>query len=347
MQPPFSTNAIIARLKGRLCLAFNQNKTLNMPQTRRSQIIMMKQKILTSLLASAAATVFAASAFAGDVDVSKTVQSGTVEKEHTDTDLFSLDTSYTGESTVRQALPIGKVSWETTDFNYGHRFLIKDKLYLRLGVEYQRYDFFGAVQPLPDHLQGISATVALEYVVQNYAAAAIEFHPGFYFENVANGRTFDVPIDAYVSFPIWKDKNVYGMAGVFTGQNFSPVVAPIGGVIWLINDKLRLQALFPRSALIYTLNDDWELSLNGEIGGYGFHVDQKGRTPSQYSGSRLEYIYERIGGQVKYTAWKNMNVALGAGYNVGTEFDFIHDGPGQKYKGVGAPYVSLSMEVNF
>ena len=39
------------------------------------------------------------------------------------------------------------------DFSYDHRFLITGKWYFRAGVEYERYDFGGTDNGLPDHLQ--------------------------------------------------------------------------------------------------------------------------------------------------------------------------------------------------
>ena len=46
------------------------------------------------------------------------------------------------------------------DFSYDHRFLITGKWYLRLGVEYERYDFDGTDNGLPDHLQAAYAHIA-------------------------------------------------------------------------------------------------------------------------------------------------------------------------------------------
>src|SRR6266699_673375 len=49
------------------------------------------------------------------------------------------------------------------DFSYAHRFLITGKWYFRAGVEYERFDFDGTNNGLPDHLQTVHALLALEY----------------------------------------------------------------------------------------------------------------------------------------------------------------------------------------
>lgn len=304
----------------------------------------MKWNIFSGLsIICAAAALFSADAIGGDTTDSKITTSGTNE-EPTPLDLFSLESTYTAKSTVRQSHPLGKQDSVYTDFDYSHRFHVTGQWYLRLGVEYQRYDFGGSPFPLPDHLQGASATIAYEYVVQGFAGAAIELHPGFYFQNNVSGKNFDVPIDLYTAFKI-KDDKVFGMIGLFEGQMFSPSVIPIGGIIWLVNDKLRLEAIFPRPALIYTLNDDWEFRVLGEAGGYGFRMDKNRANP--YGGSVVQYSYYELGAQATYSHWKPFDVSIGAGYDFQREFDFFRDGPGQKYKTAGAPYIRVSVEAKF
>ena len=51
---------------------------------------------------------------------------------------------------------------------YDHRFLITGNWYFRAGVEYERYDFGGSDNGLPDHLQALYGHLALEYVVKDF-----------------------------------------------------------------------------------------------------------------------------------------------------------------------------------
>ena len=79
------------------------------------------------------------------------------------------------------------------DFSYDHRFLITGKWYLRLGVEYERYDFDGTNNGLPDHLQAATGHIALEYVVKDFPGISLELDPGVYFQDNATWNAFDVP----------------------------------------------------------------------------------------------------------------------------------------------------------
>ena len=67
-----------------------------------------------------------------------------------------------------------------------------------------------------------------------------------------------------MTFPLKKDK-IFATVGFGWGMFQDPVVAPGGGITWLFSDKLRLQAVFPRPALVYRPNDDWDIRAVGEL----------------------------------------------------------------------------------
>ncbi|HWB60453.1 MAG TPA: hypothetical protein VG733_13235 [Chthoniobacteraceae bacterium] len=297
-----------------------------------------------------AAVIFSANSFAGNETAAPATTSGTNSAIQQTTpnshDLISIQTMYTGMSNISGILARGRQDATYEDFSYAHRFTITGNWDIRLGVEYQRYDFTGAMAPLPDHLQNFNATVAYEYVQQDFPAVAVEFHPGFSFENNVTGRNFDVPMDAFTSMKLYKDK-VFGIAGVEYDNFIWPGVSGFGGVIWLINDQWRLQAIMPRPALIYSPNDDWEFQLKAQIYGGGFRLDSSGRTPTTYQGAIVRYTYDQVGLEATYKKWKPLSITFDAGYNIQREFDFIHYGPDQKYTSSGAPFVGITFGVNF
>src|SRR5437773_4580474 len=104
------------------------------------------------------------------------------EEDENSRDLFSLESTRTFRSDFRQSV-FGRGSSLYDDFSYDHRFLIKGKWYFRAGVEYERYDFGGSANGLPDHLQGAYGHLAIEYVVHDHAGAGFELDPGVYFQN--------------------------------------------------------------------------------------------------------------------------------------------------------------------
>src|SRR6476661_4360255 len=107
----------------------------------------------------------AASAMAGSADV--ILQPSPTPADETHRNLFNYETTYTFDSDFKES-KLGDGSSLYDDFSYDHRFLISGKVYFRLGVEYERYDFGGTNNGLPDHLQGLYGHVAVEYVVKDY-----------------------------------------------------------------------------------------------------------------------------------------------------------------------------------
>ncbi len=82
--------------------------------------------------------------------------------------------------------------------------------------------------------------------MKDLPAVTIELDPGVYFQESVSWDAVDIPGKAFVTFPLKKDK-IFAVVGLGWGIYQDPPVAPGGGIIWLISDKLRLQASFPQA----------------------------------------------------------------------------------------------------
>jgi hypothetical protein len=260
-------------------------------------------------------------------------------------DLFSYETTYTFRSDFKES-KLGHGDSLYDDFSYDHRFLITGKWYFRLGVEYERYDFGGTDNGLPDHLQAAYGHIALEYVVKDHAGAGIEFDPGVYFQNHVSGDAFDIPTKAFVTFPLKKDK-IFAVIGVGWALYQDPPVAPGGGIIWLFSDKLRLQAVFPKPALVYEPNDDWEFRVIGELNYLSARTDDVVTTERklQLHDAVVEYSEYRAGVQIAYSGFKHLKLIAGAGATIERDFDFFRANQSKRID--PAPYVRIAAEAKF
>jgi hypothetical protein len=260
-------------------------------------------------------------------------------------DLFSLESTYTFNSDFHET-KLGNGESFYDDFSYDHRFLISGKWYFRAGVEYERFDFGGSENGLPNHLQSAYAHLAFEYVVHDHAGAGIELDPGVYFENRITGDAVDVPWKIFVSFPLKKDK-VFGVIGLGGSLYQHPIVAPGGGLIWLISDTMRLEGVFPKPALVYQPNDDWQFRLLAELYYESFRTDDVLTTEHklQLHNAIVEYSEDRVGLQAKYSGIKPFQFIAGAGCTVRRDFDFYR--AHQRAVADPAPYVRLSVEAKF
>ena len=117
----------------------------------------------------------AASAAAGPAEV--ILQPSPKPADENSHNLFNYETTYTFQSDFEES-KLGHGDSIYNDFSYDHRFLIKGKWYFRAGVEYERYDFGGSDNGLPDHLQALYGHLALEYDVKDNAGISVEADPG-------------------------------------------------------------------------------------------------------------------------------------------------------------------------
>ena len=126
-----------------------------------------------------------------------------------------------------------------------------------------------------------------------------------------------------------------------------PPVAPGGGIIWLFSDKLRLQAVFPKPALIYQPNDDWDFRIIGELNYPGFRTDDVLTTEHKLHlhNAVVQYSEDRAGVQVGYSGIKHLKMIAGAGFTVERNFDFFR--AHQSKSTDPAPYVRIAAEMKF
>jgi hypothetical protein len=260
-------------------------------------------------------------------------------------DLFNYETTYTFNSDFKES-KLGDGDSIYNDFSYDHRFLITGNWYFRAGVEYERYDFGGSDNGLPDHLQAASGHLALEYVVKDFPGISIELDPGVYFQNNVSSDAFDIPGKAYVTFPLKKDK-IFAVVALGWGIYQDPPVAPGGGIIWIFSDQLRLQAVFPKPALVYQPNDDWEFRIMGELNYTSFRTDDVLTTEQklQLHNAIVQYSEDRAGVQIGYTGIKHAKLIAGAGVTVERNYDFFRAHQSKRMD--PAPYVKIGAEVKF
>jgi len=285
----------------------------------------------------------AASAAAGPANV--ILQPSPAPADENSHDIFSYETTYTFSSDFKES-KLGHGDSLYNDFSYDHRFLITGKWYFRIGVEYDRYDFGGTDNGLPDHLQTASAHLALEYVVKDFAGISVELDPGVYFQDNVTWDAFDIPAKAYVTFPLKKGK-IFAVIALGGSIYQDPPVAPGGGIIWIFSDKLRLQGVFPRPALIYQPNDDWEFRITGELNYTSFRTDDVLTTERklQLHNAVVQYSEDRAGVQIAYSGLKPLKLIVGAGVTVERDFDFFR--ANQSKRTDPAPYIRVVAEAKF
>ena len=262
------------------------------------------------------------------------------------TDLFSYDGVYTFRSDFKNEPRLGEGDSLYNDFSYDHRFLITGKWYFRTGFEYERYDFGGTDNGLPDHLQAIYGHLAIEYVVKDHRWRQPRDRSWRLFSKSHHGRCLRYSMEAFRFLPAQKRQN---FRCHWLGR--SAVSGPNCRSGWrfdlAFSDNLRLEGVFPKPALVYDLNDDWQFRIAANLAYESFRTDDV-FTPLhklREHNAVVQYHETRAGLQVSYSGIKHLKITAAAGCTIVRDFDFFRVGVSERTD--PAPYVQLSADLRF
>ncbi len=272
---------------------------------------------------------------------------------------FNAETSYVGESgfEIRRDRGIdgarpgsyGRQDETHEDFEYTRRFHLVDRLYLKLGADYERFDFGTTAAPLPTSLQSITATVALEYVVQGHTALYIHSSPGVYYSDLHDVSTGNFDFQTSIGGIVPLGKSIFLLVGARFSLLAHEPVYPVFGVVWLLRDHLRLEAVPPEPRLIYSLSDKIDFFVGGELIGGAYKRDSTAYTrpgEKRFSGGVIDFSEERVGGGVTYSPIKQVDIDFSGGWDLGRDFDYYR-GAGKRFVTYGAPYAKIKISAEF
>lgn len=271
---------------------------------------------------------------------------GDEKKEAVSRDLFELESGYVFESDLHRDGSFGDQYAIGNSFSYGHRFLLSGNLYLRLGIDYSRFDFGSTSAPVPNHLQSVAGVIGVDYMHNNDVGAFLQVRPGFYTENDFDSASFDAPITLGRIFVLQPDK-LY----LFTGLNASFLrgqfpVLPLAGLIWLPNEQWKFMAILPEPRVIYSPGGKFHFWMGGQLTGGSFRTDRDNTiVPTKLNGAQVDYAEYRVGGGFIYSPCDNVSIDLGGGYAIQRRFDFHR--ADITYKTDGAPYLRVQFKAKF
>ena len=306
-------------------------------------------RIALLLIASAAAASVCSAgediSFAGeDVKMTKTTT-----LEPTPVDVFDASGAYVFQSDLNHGGSFGEQYEAESGAEYGHRFLINDHWYFRLGLAYHRFDFGNTDAPVPVHLQSGVAVIGVEYMKGPDAGAFLYFRPGFYTENKIGLNSFDCQIIAGRFWELQQDK-LYFLTGVSVAflRGGWPVL-PFAGLVWEPNEHWKILGVPPDPQIIYIINKQWEVYLQGELAGDSFrtdhHDDYVGRHIAKLSGTQVDYKDYRLGCGATWHLSHAISVDGTAGCSVQRSFNYHR--AGEYYRTDPAPYLEVALHAAF
>lgn len=270
----------------------------------------------------------------------------TTDTARTALDLIQLESSYVFESDLHNHGSFGEQDALQNSFSYSHRFLLGGKIYLRLGVAYERFDFSSTSAPVPNHLQSIAGAIALEYMVGNDVGAFLLVQPGFYTQNDLRAESFDYPITLGRVFVLQPD-HLY----LFLGANAAFLrgeypILPLAGLIWKPNAQWNLYAVVPEPRITYSPSKNLSFWAGGQLVGASFRTDRNdGIVPHKLSNAQVDYSEYRAGLGVEFHLCDDISVHLGGGYAFLRRVNF--ERAGEDFKTDPALYVRVGVRAAF
>ena len=257
--------------------------------------------------------------------------------------LWSLDlnSTYTFGSHVERSGNLGSQAEYRYEIEALRNFRITGDYYLQLGVDYERFDFSRSNSQFPYSFTSLSGEILFSYLSGDSFYPVIRLEPGIYYtRDHVTGNSFDVPIRITPGFKV--SPNLYIIFGASIDPYSNPVVFPIGGFNWKINDQFNFRAVFPRPRFSYIPNDKLEIYLGAELIGNSY---RNGPTNDRRTNNAIvEYDEERAGFGVDYTLRKGIDLEAIGGWTFERTFDYIRSGPINRSR--GSPYIKLDLKID-
>ncbi|HEU5396312.1 MAG TPA: DUF6268 family outer membrane beta-barrel protein [Verrucomicrobiae bacterium] len=281
----------------------------------------MKPKLkalLTLTLAIAAPAVFAAGGGEADSDyvVLLPVDRVTVG--------VSMNYSYVGAGNVSLPHVSGNSDAQSIDANITAEFPLNDQWFAPIGLN-SRNLLLGAVAgaPIPEQIDTLGFNAGLGYRLNSQWIFIASAGPKFYKVDGLDGDD----IGGHGMFSaIWRvEPGLTAIFGLGVEPDNEVPALPIAGVRWDIRTNLTLNLMWPRPALIYHVNRQFDVfvAAGGEFAvfradsGLGSQIGHPG-----FNNALGTYRDFELGAGAQYRIARGWKVGLDAGYSLGREIDY-------------------------
>ena len=279
------------------------------------------------------------------------------DKDKVALDTFEEESVYVGGSTFREKEFRGPFersygSFDEGQFSvdYAHRFQVVGRVYLKLGVDYERFDFGTTNAPLPSSLQSLTSTVALEYVVQGEVGAFIESTPGVYYSDLDAVGLGNVDAPTSVGGIVPLGKKFYLLVGVRYSALSRYPFYPILGAIYVFNNHLRIEARPPTPRLIYSYSKKLDFYAGAELLGSAYKRDDNVNARPQdrrFNNGVIDFSETRVGGGITYSPTDQIDIDFDGGYSISRDFEYYRGDADKSFKAHPAPYMRIAVSAEF
>ncbi|HEY8965549.1 MAG TPA: DUF6268 family outer membrane beta-barrel protein [Candidatus Methylacidiphilales bacterium] len=245
----------------------------------------------------------------------------------------------------------GYVSETSSHFKYVAVPKVNDDLFLRFGLEWDRFDFgTGGLHPnfgIPSTLESEAVVLGADWKPNDQWLLRLEVAPGFYgtSENIGY-ESMSVPVTVGAVYLKSDDvQYIYGL--LFDPRGQYPVL-PAAGIRWRMSDKWVLNGVLPKPRVEYEFDKKITLFAGASVNSGTFRVNEgTGASTGRpgLGGARVSYTEVGIGAGVSWKFLPGWALDAEGGYLVYREFDYFN--ANANFQPEPAPYVSLGVAAKF
>ncbi len=247
----------------------------------------------------------------------------------------------------RLGLRTGDLSEQHSRFQYVFSYAVPDRPILRLGVNYERFDFdYSGPGLIPRTLQSLNVIAGLDLKISD-VLIRIEAQPGFYGDSRGfYSDNFNVPVVVGASYLVSKDFQWVG--GLFVNPNSNIPVFGGVGFRWKAADRWVLNFVPPNPRVEFLLTDDLTLYTGAQLVSSTFRIRENVGGPRgvRYQNAYLDYTEVRAGAGASWKFSPRGTLDLELGCVAFREFDYHRVGDDYQNKG-GSLYGQVGLKVNF
>lgn len=172
---------------------------------------------------------------------------------------FAVDYVYLATADVED--PATDVTFHEIGMVYTHRWPIGPRFRMTFRPLFDVLFLDGPRGPgvdLPEELYKVAIDVQGDFQITETLGISLGITPGFWSDfQSASGDDFRLPARVLGTYQVGNALKI--AAGAVYTDNIRRNILPAGGVIWQIDDRLKLEALLPRSRLVYNLHSEWAI----------------------------------------------------------------------------------------
>ncbi len=242
----------------------------------------------------------------------------------------------------------GDVDENSADIRYVVSPQVTKNLLLRLGAEWERYDFGVSEHvSMPDVLQQASLVLGFDYQFADQWIMRAEVQPGVYSDFRDVGWN-DVDAPLALGAVYLKDADLQWFFGLRLDARSEYPVLPAAGVRWKYSDQWTLNLVVPNPRLEFEVTDGLLLYFGADVNAGTYRVGNdfgSDRGQPKLNGAILDYMEIRVGPGCSWRVMPNLTVEAEAGLMPFRSMNYFE--ADQVVRSYDAPYGQIALHARF